>query len=323
MSSLDIVGLLREGLAAERKPREPKLYCSGDLIGSLRHSQLKVAGAPRIESDLVSDIRLRTGTMWHDYLCELLVGRGLTVMQEVRLSPWLPEGWGGRADILAWDAKARAFDLWDVKTTKGEGLQYVAQSAKDEHIWQMSAYWHALRVGKFPMLKKCHVLYLPMNWAEGDMEPIVQDIVPIPKDVIWKVMEDRWAATKRYIDSLDADYERAQGGVPFVTPELAPPMARIQKLFKKGDIYEVKWVPHWSTRFCEFPDELCDCNTQGTTKIGEWRRDTEFENTWAYFARKGYEDTYPENAPGPTKYRAPSGAKVDAGHSEGLSQPAL
>lgn len=293
--------MLREGLAAERKPREPKLYCSSDLIGSLRHSQLKVAGAPRQEDDLVSSIRLRTGTMWHEYISKLLTERGIAVMQEVRLSSYLPEGWGGRADLLVWDAEARAFDLWDIKTTKGEGLKWIADGAKDEHIWQMSAYWHALRNARYPMLKKFRVLYLPMNAAEGDMEPIVQSVVPLEKDLVWGVMEDRWAATKRYLDSLTLEF--SDDGIPmqsvtsptwFLRATLAPVQPRVQKLYKNGDKYELKLVPHWSTRFCPFPDELCDCNTQGSTKIGEWVIDTEFDNTWAYHPRKGYEDSHPD-----------------------------
>ena len=294
-------------MAAERGPREPKLYCSGDLIGSLRHAQLKVAGAPRLDTDFVSEIRMRTGTLWHDYIAKLLLDRGATFMQEVRLSDWLPEGWGGRADHLMWDPEARAFDLWDVKTVKGEGLAWVSDGVKDEHLWQGSAYWHALRAGKFPMHKRFFILYLPITDA-GHGDPIVQECKPLPKDKVWGVMESRWAATKEYLAAIDAERERwsrETGEHPLSYPtdddvlndKLAPPMERIQKLYKNGDKYELKMVPHWSTRFCPFPDELCDCNTQGTTKVGEWKVDTDFDNTWAYFARKGYEDTYPELSP--------------------------
>lgn len=238
--------------------------------------------------------------MWHDYLSELLVSRGATVMQEVRLSPWLPEGWGGRADLLIWDSDDRAFDLWDVKTVKGEGLQWVSEGAKDEHIWQLSAYWHSLRVGKFPMRRKAYVLYLPMNAAEGNMEPVVQEVTPIPKEKVWGVMEDRWAKTQAYLEVLT---ERQNSGMLppelFLNEELAPPMERVQKLYKNGDKYELKLVPHWSTRFCEFDDALCDCSTQGTTKIGEWIMDSDWgaNARWNYSPRKGFEDHIPSLSP--------------------------
>ena len=237
---------------------------------------------------MVSSIRLRTGTMWHEYISKLLLDRGATVMQEVRLSPWLPEGWGGRADLLVWDAEARAFDLWDIKTTKGEGLKWIADGAKDEHIWQMSAYWHALRAAKFPMLKKFRVLYLPMNAAEGDMEPIVQSVVPLPKDLVWGVMAERWKLTTAYLDSIASNFK--DGEHNWITDKLAPVQPRVQKLYKNGDKYELKLVPHWSTRFCPFPDELCDCNTQGTTKIGEWAEGN-------YTPRKGYDHIEAELQP--------------------------
>ena len=292
MASLNLVDVIRDGLAAERRPRDPKLYCSGDLIGSLRHAQLKVAGAPRLESDFVSEIRLRTGTLWHDYIAELLVGRGATFMQEVRLSDWLPEGWGGRADHLIWDSEARCFDLWDVKTVKGEGLAWVSDSVKDEHLWQGSAYWHALRVGQFPMRKTFNILYLPITDA-GHGDPIVQECKPLPKEKLWGVMESRWAATGAALDALTANYINGQPVVDYVNDKLAPPMERIQKLYKNGDKYELKLVPHWSTRFCPFPDELCDCNTQGTTKVGEWL----MQDEWTYSPRKGYEDTHADLKP--------------------------
>lgn len=297
--------MLKDGLAAERKPREPKLYCSSDLIGSLRHSQLKVAGAPRKENELVSDIRLRTGTMWHDYLAELVVSRGMTVMQEVRLSPWLPEGWGGRADFLVWDSDSRAFHLWDIKTVKGEGLRWVSEGAKDEHIWQLSAYWHALRVGRFPLLKKASVFYLPMNDAEGDMEPIIQDVTPLPKDLVWGVMEERWAATRQYLDALEYDEPgdlEVFGEKQYINDRLAPVQSRVQKLFKNGDKYELKLVPHWSSRFCPFEPPLCDCSSQGTTKIGEWVFNPEAYEPdggldWDYYPRKGYDHIDPSLSP--------------------------
>jgi len=57
--------LLNNTLRGDRRPPDGKLHPSGDLIGSLRHAQLRAAGAPTIESEIVSDTRLMTGTQWH------------------------------------------------------------------------------------------------------------------------------------------------------------------------------------------------------------------------------------------------------------------
>lgn len=303
MLPFDLVEVVKWGLAQERRPPDGLLHCSSDLIGSLRHAQLHIAGAPKLESELVSDIRLNTGTMWHNWLVEKLIARGLTVMHEVKVSPWLPEGWSGTADHLIYDDKRRAFVLNDLKTTKGEGLKWIHRDgAKEEHIWQGSAYYHALSAGKFPLLDRFTITYLPMNDTtdrDENIEPVVMEIKPLSRDLVWGVMEDRWVKTKAYLRTV-GDSPLTEPVGTYVTDLLEPPIPRIQKLFwdGKNKRWDVKLVPHWSTQFCPFPEELCDCSTQGTTKIGEWRLDNQLWldegvlYAWDlnYHPRKGYED---------------------------------
>lgn len=306
MNDTDVLRVLKTGLAKDRRPSDGLLHCSSDLIGSLRHAQLACAGAPRIESELVSDIRLRTGTMWHSYFNELLIGAGKTVMHEVKVTPWLPDGWSGTADWLTWVPDKRAFTLDDLKTTRGEGMRWVdKEGIKEEHHWQLSAYYHALAAGGFPLIKRVRVLYLPMNAvSREDVEPTFVEAEPLDKDLVWGVMEDRWAKTNEYLTSLKAldDDERwdilpRDGDVRdhwqyFLTRMFAPPLEREQRLYldKKTGVVELKLVPHWSTRYCPYPNELCNCSEQGTTKIGQWGKA-------GYSPRKGYESIEPQLSP--------------------------
>src|SRR6266705_1570842 len=144
MSSLDLVELLKQELHRGQRPPDGLLHASGDLVGPLRHSQLKLAGAPYKETPLAQQIRLETGTMWHKRMHDAIVATGTPFMQEVTLNQWLPEGWGGTADWLLWDDDYPGYRLRDLKTIKPEGLRWVLNGAKEEHIWQASAYWHAL-----------------------------------------------------------------------------------------------------------------------------------------------------------------------------------
>ena len=116
MIPTDLSDLLRKKLAKSRRPPDGLLHASGDLLGSLRHAQLRLAGAPTIESEIVSDIRLMTGTMWHRFIGQMLVEAGVHFEQEIDVTPGLPEGWAGTADALFWSTEHRGFVLGDFKT---------------------------------------------------------------------------------------------------------------------------------------------------------------------------------------------------------------
>jgi hypothetical protein len=89
---------------------------------------------------------LMTGTLWHSWANEALMGAGLPVMQEVKLTQWMPDGWSGTADWVFYNADLRGFVLGDLKTIKGDGIPWIERDgAKLEHRWQWFAYWCALR----------------------------------------------------------------------------------------------------------------------------------------------------------------------------------
>jgi hypothetical protein len=305
MIPVDLRDLLHKRLLESRRPPDGLLHASGDLLGSLRHAQLRLAGAPTIESEIVSDIRLMTGTMWHAWVGESLVRAGVSVMQEVRLTPWFPEGWGGTADWVFWHPKYRGFVLGDLKTIKGEGMRWVLKDgAKEEHLWQLSAYWHALYDMGLPMVTGFGVLYWPMDdTTERDelIEPVVMECEPLPRELVHGAMADRWQATQTYLAELD----RYISGRPapetldgYLRDSLAPEIERVQKVFWNGKqgVFDVKLVPHWSAQFCPYPTELCGCSEQGTTKIGEYSLDGKYK------PRKGYETELPMVAPSEMAY---------------------
>lgn len=307
MIQADLVRAIRRGLEKDRRPPDGKLHCSSDILGSLRHAQLKLAGAPTIQTELVDDIRLKTGTMWHELLRDYFINDGLALMAEVRLGKYLPEGWDGTADWLFWDFERRCFVLGDLKTTKGEGMYYIEQEgAKADHIAQLSAYYHALRDSGMPLRKGFFVLYLPMNQdSDGRLErvePLKVECVPMARDVLHGIMNERWSLSKNYLVSVAAsvaerrDYQAREHPETYVTDGLAPPLEREQKVFwdRKSGRYDVKLVPSWRTRFCPFDAAFCDCSTQGTTKVGHF---TYNEGEIVYEPRRGFEEVAPISAP--------------------------
>lgn len=264
---------------------------------------------------VVDDMATEIGTFFHDRIGRLLVERGVPFMQEVRMNPWLPEGWSGKADWLLWHPKYQAFVLGDLKTVKGEGIRFIRDGgAKTDHIWQLSAYWYAARKMGLPLIKGFGLLYLPKNDTPDKnerIEPILHECDPIEEDVLMEVMESRWAATKAYKLELEGDYHTTPGfrfeaiqldgkttEESFLAPSLAPVQPRIQKVWwnSKQEVFDLKLHPHWSAAYCPYPNELCDCSEQGITKIGHYLRDG------TYVPRQGFEGIHPEVEPSRQDY---------------------
>lgn len=313
MLPYDVTGLLRDALAANQRPPDGKLHPSSHLTGSLRHVQLEVAGAPTVERDLVADVNLAIGTAVHTDFERLF--RGLPVMTEVKLDRWLPEGWSGTADWLFWDDYQRCFVLGDLKTTKPGGINWIHKAgAKDSHIWQISCYWHAVAKMGLPLAPIASVYYLPKNQltaSEGlPVGPTEQEIRPLPWAQVEAVMAERKAAVDAYVASLPTPQVGLHGDVRgttasladlYVTPALAPVQERefdlrLNKTLKVPAI-DVKLKPNWSTAYCAFPTELCDCREQKTNKVGQYDRDD--AGLLTYTPSKGFEGlTPPQPDPG-------------------------
>lgn len=200
----------------------------------------------------------------------------------------MPEGWSGTADWVFWHPEYEAFILGDLKTAKGESIYWINQrGAKEEHIWQLSAYYYALLNMGLPMVKGFGVMYWPMNDVEGETPvPTLEECEPLADDIVLGRMVDRWRQSKGFIginwnDAQSVDWAFEEG--------LAPEQEREQKLVwdKKRGIWNVNLVPHWSTRFCDWEPPYCNCSGQGNTKVGHYALDG------SYIPRKGYEDCTP------------------------------
>ena len=293
MIPIDLSAIIEKGLAGDKRPPDGLLHASSDLTGSLRHSQLRFVGAPERPRSLVDDIRLRTGTMWHSYINELLARNGVPYMAEVNLTPWMPTGWSGTADWLFWHPEYEGFVLGDLKTSKGEAIKWKERDGmSEEHLWQLSAYWHALIEAGFPMLDHFAVMYLPLNnvYKEDDPEPTIIESKPLSSDRVYERMNERYEACVEY--EIETNNENC-----LVNDKLAPIMERVQKLVwdYKAKHWNVVLVPHWLSDFCPYPNELCVCSEQGTTKVGQWKFD--LERDLVYEQRKGYEEYEPEVKP--------------------------
>lgn len=290
----DLGEIIHTELLKERKPNDHLLHVSSHITGSLRHAQLDVAGAPKRMSALLDELVLKTGSLWHEWLHNTLRGLGIPYMAEVNLTPFLPAGWSGTADALVWHPERKGYVLVDFKTTKGEALRFIRQDgAKEEHIAQTSAYWHAAKKMGLNMVERIAVLYLPKNDTRSKdelIEPLLVDFAPLPAKTLHATMEQRAARVFEYVDSLGFDPKTEGQSIrplsDWVTDALEPEQERVQRRFrdKATGLWELKLVPHWSTAYCPYPEELCACSTQGTTKIGYWDIDGQ------YIPRTGYED---------------------------------
>jgi hypothetical protein len=105
--------------------------------------------------------------------------------------------------------------------------------AKEAHVWQLSAYWYALRNMGLPLVKTLHVYYLPMS-PLGGTEVLLPELIEcdvLPEDLVIERMVNRARETKLYLDAVaDAREAGIQGNAVFVNEYLAPPMERKQAL---------------------------------------------------------------------------------------------
>ncbi len=299
----DLTDMLHAELDAMRRSPDGLLHPSTHLSGPLRHAQLDMAGAPQNRRPLVDEVVLMTGTLWHEVIGAMLKRLGLPVMMEVNLTPWLPEGWSGTADLIVWNPALKAWVLVDIKTTKGESIRWIERDgAKDDHVLQTSSYWWALKAMGLPLVKKVCVYYLPKNDIRGGgVEPLLVDFDPVPKTELTKLMRGRGKSITGYLESLperdtppepdDFDY--------WLTDELVDPPEPEQRLYfnRTSGMYDVKLQRHWSADYCSFPTELCPCSlAPKTTLIGAYDKGGD------YLPRKGYEHIEPEVEPEPQEF---------------------
>ena len=201
--------------------------------------------------------------------------RGRPVMLEVKLDPWLPEGWSGTCDWVVWNPERKAFVLGDLKTAKAEAMPWVLkEGVKESHQHQLSLYWYALRDMGIPLIHGYGVFYLPITQNEREnVQPSWQEATPLPEEYMRALAAERWELTQAYL-------EAAQKAQRFLVDELAPVQPLELRTYwnkaaskakgKETPGVEVKLVPNWSTNYCDYPNELCDCSLQKPEKLGTW-----------------------------------------------------
>lgn len=293
----DLAAIVDEELERESRPNDFLLHASSHLEGSLRHTQLDLAGAPKVREPLVRRMPLWIGSLIHEDIHRILRKVGVPYLAEVNMTPWLPRGWGGTADAFFWHSETKQFVLTDFKTSKGESLKYIAKDgAKIEHIKQTSAYWQAAKKMGLPLAKKIGVMYWPKNdTAKKDevVEPLLVDFEPIPASYLAKDMKERHGAVSEYLKSLPKPNPRPLLPEEFLTDALAPGPEREQRLYfdRYTETWEVKLISPWYSAFCPY-GELCTCGDIGfTTKIGT------YDVTGDYYPRSGYESIKPTVKP--------------------------
>jgi len=291
---LDLTEFMFEELQKAKRPPDGLLHASSHITGSLRHAQLDVANAPKIENEFISEMPLLIGTLMHSWLHDKLREQGVHYMAEVNVNPGLPAGWGGTADAVFWNPDLKRHVLVDWKTQKGEGMRYIERGgAKKEHVAQASAYYHALAKMGYKMAPKLAVFYIPKNETRGRDDiimPILADFEPLPESELWAGMTERKQACDGYLDSLPPNNPHTLAPEDYLTDALAPVQDREQRIFfeKGSGTWTVKLMPHWSAAYCPYDTELCDCSDQGQTKVGEFDVDGV-----TYIPRKGYEGITP------------------------------
>jgi len=153
-----------------------------------------------------------------------------------------------------------------------------------------------------PLVHGFVIYHVPINQLtkrEGSpVRPHLSECTPLDRETVHGVMAERKAAVDAYLETLrygpNEPIPPKRALKRYLTDALAPVQEREQKLMnaKKAtpDVRDLILVPNWSTDYCPFPDELCDCRHQGTTKIGHY-------DGHVYVPREGYENIEPEVTP--------------------------
>lgn len=221
-----------------------------------RHAVLGyVHGYPEIERKWGDVAQLITGTAIHEYMHTLMLDKfGETAYRhEVTVEPIDVGGylWTGTADAVV--SVDDTTWLIDYKTTSSNTFEYLNGRPKDEHIMQMSAYYHLLYdSGLSSYDARCGVLYIPTSptfnrkWAD----PTFMEFEPLTYDTVYFQMD--WVGTCINV------YKEAN-----LLPEI-PDGEWSWKFDKRAKKWKFNYKPHWSTRFCPWApliDDPCGCST--------------------------------------------------------------
>ncbi len=230
---LEILGIHIKGL-----PRDTGfLHCSTHLSDIDLHNVMDFYKFDRVEDTYGDYVRVTTGTLWHEYLGNVLSNRGDL---EIDVTNGLPSGWSGTADLI-YDGY-----LIDIKTTTKEKMNWLSHPKStplDKYIWQVSAYYHALEnMGHW--LKGAYILYIPIDGGEF----LLKEVEVLPKQMVWDMMADKKHAVDTY----------AENGILPDHPGYSYKLTTV----KSRKIHELYQIPPVYASWCKFKD--CPC--QGMEK---------------------------------------------------------
>lgn len=172
-------------------------------------------------------------------------------------------GWTGTADAVV-DVNGQRW-LVDYKTTSSQTFEYLNGQPKDDHILQVSAYYHFLPLDLITPGTKCGVLYIPTspNFSRKWAEPQFMEFEPLPRDDIMGIMKETATAIALYRDE-----------------EVLPPVPEGEWKWtsnKRKGVKELIYKPHWSTRYCPWAalfDDPCGCSEEQSVFGGTYHIET-------------------------------------------------
>lgn len=157
----------------------------------------------------------------------------------------LQYSWTGTADAYV-EVDSEVW-LIDYKTISGAGMSFLGDTPKDDHILQVSAYYH------FGPTQNCKtgVLYLPSSpgYSKDWSEPAFLPFEPVPyRDLIERM---------RQVEEAIIEYEDHD--------ELPDPPNGDWSWKKRGKAYKLEYRPHYTSMFCPWAsllDDPCGCSEQ-------------------------------------------------------------
>jgi hypothetical protein len=253
-----LVNNLKDALS---EPRNDGILHFSQHLQHDRHTVLYMEyGYPKVVQAWGRVFPLVQGTGVHETVHTIMSGLYPKYVPEfeIRADDSFQFSWGGTADAYVEDHDGSVW-LIDYKTISGPGVEFLEDEPKEDHIWQVSAYYH------FGPTQACKtgVLYLPSSagykrdWAEPRFLPFE----PLERDTLINRMLSIEEAISLYrTDNILPEYP--EGSYSWK---------------KKGKKYELLYRPHYTSMFCPWAsldDDPCKCSNQTQKIVAKWSDDT-------------------------------------------------
>lgn len=218
-------------------------------------------GYPKVMQPWGRVFPLVQGTGVHETMHSLMSGLYPKYVPEHEIfadTDWFDCTWTGTADAYVEDNDGQVW-LLDYKTISGPGMEFLGDEPKEDHIWQVSAYYH------FGPTQNCRtgVLYLPSSagYKRDWSEPRFIEFEPLSYETLSVRMMEVETAIEAY---------KASGALPDW-----PDGSYSWK--KKGKNYELLYRPHYTSMFCPWAslaDDPCGCSNQTQKVVAKWTNGT-------------------------------------------------